>query len=75
MIHLKLNTFQLLILSPSGSVLARRNFMMDDHQISYSSFYLTSDGLITALLGKEKTADIVWWRSDKIAGAVNAANN
>ncbi len=75
LIHLKLNTFQLLILSSNGTVVVRRELKMDDAHISYSSFYLTRKGLLTALLGKEKTADVVWWRSDEIPGVADAANN
>lgn len=75
LIHVKLNTFQMLILSPNGTVLARRDLTMDDQHISYSSFYLTKDGLLTALLGKEKKADVVWWRSDKIPGVKDASDN
>ncbi len=75
MIHLKLNTFQMLVLAPNGTVVVRKDLSMDDRLISYSSFYLTKDGLLTALLGKEKDADVVWWRSDRISGAGNVPNN
>ena len=75
LIHYKLNTFQMLFLSPNGTVLARRELMMDDQHISYSSFYLTKTGLLTALLGKENDADVVWWRSDKTPGVVNVSGN
>ncbi len=74
-VHLNLNTFQLLILSADGTVLAKSDLDMDDSAISYSSFYLTEEGLLTALLAKENTVDIVWWRSDKLTGAGNVQSN
>lgn len=70
-VHLKMNVFQLLILSGNGTVLSVSDLKMDDSHISYSSFYLSANGLLSALLGKEKKADIVWWRSDKLTEGKN----
>ncbi len=70
-VHLKMNVFQLLILSGNGTVLSVSDLKMDDSQISYSSFYLSANGLLSALLAKEKKVDIVWWRSDKLTEGKN----
>ncbi len=68
LVHLQSDMFQLLILSYDGTVIAKSSLEMDDKDISYSSFYLSDNGLLTALLAKESYIDIVWWRSDKIKG-------
>ncbi len=69
MVHLSEDQFQLLVLASNGTVLSKNHISMDDSEITYSSFYLTETGLLTALLAKVDKVDIVWWRSDKIKGA------
>lgn len=70
-VHLKTNVFQLLILSGNGTVLSVSDLKMDDSHISYSSFYLSANGLLSALLAKEQKVDIVWWRSDQLTEGKN----
>ncbi len=69
LVHLSEDHFQLLVLASNGTVLSKNQLNMDDSEITYSSFYLTETGLLTALLAKVDRVDIVWWRSDKIKGA------
>jgi hypothetical protein len=62
------NLQQLLILSTSGSVVKRRYLKIEDDQLIYSAFYLSTEGILTALLADERRAKVVWWRSDKLIG-------
>jgi len=66
--HLSDNTFQIMVLNDTGSVIIRRDLTMMDNRISYRDMYLDSEGLLVALLGKIDTVDIVWWRSDQLPG-------
>lgn len=75
LVHLDMNQFQLLVLSRDGTVISKNRISMDDNDISYSSFYLTDEGLLTAMLAKEDRVDIVWWRTDRIKGAGNERTN
>jgi hypothetical protein len=56
---------RLLILKKDGEVVKRSFLNIEDSELFYKTYYLTSDGILTALLGKEDGATIVWWRSDK----------
>jgi hypothetical protein len=62
------NLQQLLILSTSGAVVKRRYLKIEDDQLIYSVFFLSSEGILTALLADERRARVVWWRSDKLIG-------
>ena len=75
LVHLEEDRFQLLVLSSGGTVLSKNRLTLDDSEITYSSFYLTEKGLLTALLAKIDKADIVWWRSDKLKGAQDETYN
>ncbi len=66
--HLSDNTFQIMVLNDTGSVITRKNLTMMDNEISYRDIYLDSSGLLVALLGKYDTVEIVWWRSDQLPG-------
>ncbi len=75
LVHLKEDRFQLLVLSSGGAVLSKNRLTMDDSEITYSSFYLTEEGLLTALLAKIDRADVVWWRSDRLGRAQDETPN
>ncbi len=66
--HLSDNTFQIMVLNDTGSVIIRKDLTMMDNEISYRDIYLDSEGLLVALLGKNDTVEIVWWRSDQLPG-------
>jgi len=66
--HLSDNTFQIMVLNDTGSVIIRRDLTMMDNEISYRNIYLDSEGILVALLGKNDTVEIVWWRSDQLPG-------
>jgi hypothetical protein len=58
--------FELLLLRRNGSVVARRNLEISEEGVHYRDFFLTSKGVLTALVAYEYTVDIVWWRSDRL---------
>ncbi|MFQ3619411.1 MAG: hypothetical protein SNJ78_00565 [Spirochaetales bacterium] len=57
---------QLLILQPSGRVLYRRQIRVEDNQLIYSSFHLSREGILSALLLTDVGAKVVWWRTDSL---------
>lgn len=60
---------QLLIMKTNGRVVRRRNLTIEDRSIVYKDFYLSQEGILTALLAFEDEVQVVWWRSDKLLGA------
>lgn len=60
------NLFQLVILEPGGRELARRYLVMEDSELFYKEVGLSAAGIVYALLGEEYSAEIVWWRSDRL---------
>jgi len=60
------NTHQLLILQRDGKVLRRRAITVEDSQLLFSVFHLSSDGILSALLASDTGAKIVWWRGDSL---------
>ena len=38
-------------------------------ELYYNAYYLSRDGVLSALLGTRYEARIVWWRFDKLMGA------
>ena len=62
------NISQVMVLDKNGTVITRSELSMMDDQISYRDLYLDSSGLLVALLGKYDKAEVVWWRSDHLAG-------
>jgi len=65
------NTFQMMVIADSGTVVGRSELTMMDNEISYRDLYLDPSGLLVALLGKYDRAEIVWWRSDQLPGVQN----
>jgi hypothetical protein len=62
------DTQQLLILQPNGKVLRRRYLRVEDSSLIYSTFHVSSAGIITALLSTDSAVKIVWWRADSLLG-------
>jgi hypothetical protein len=60
------NKYQFLILDLSGESIAKRYLAIEDTELIYRTFNVSAEGILTALLGKEYGADIVWWRTDSL---------
>ena len=58
--------YQILVVDREGVVLDRPRISLQDREIFYRDFHLSSDGILTGLLCREYQADVVWWRTDKL---------
>ncbi len=65
------DTFELLLLKRSGTVIARRKLHIVEKDIHYRDMHVTSDGVLTALLAKDEEVEIAWWRSDRLLEVEN----
>ena len=54
------NTFLMMVIADSGTVVARSELTMMDEEISYRDLYLDPNGLLVALLEKYARTEIVW---------------
>lgn len=60
--------YALLVLE-AGSPAQRVGFIrVDDDELAFNSFYLSEDGILSALLASEYEAKVVWWRTDRLVG-------
>jgi hypothetical protein len=57
---------QLVIMNDRGRVLRRRFIQILERDLVVRSFHLSSEGVLTALLGYPDRAHVVWWRSDRL---------
>jgi hypothetical protein len=58
--------YMLQVISADGSRIFKRRLDLDPQGLVYTTFDLSPEGIISALLGGEKTASLVWWRSDAL---------
>ncbi|MCX7788061.1 MAG: hypothetical protein N2442_10230, partial [Spirochaetes bacterium] len=57
---------QLLILQSNGKVLSKRTIHIEDSQLLFSTFHLSLEGILSALLVSDVGAKVVWWRTDSL---------
>lgn len=62
------NEYELMIFTTDGKVIERVNITLNDAENIHRDFYITSDGIVCALLCEEKDAEVVWWRTDRYLG-------
>ncbi len=60
------DNFELMVMGRDGSVINRSTILLEDNEIIYRDIFLSSEGIVTALLAYEYEAKVVWWRSDKL---------
>ena len=60
------DTRQLLILQSNGKVLSKKTIHIEDSQLLYSTFHLSLEGILSALLVSDVGAKVVWWRTDSL---------
>lgn len=65
MTHYREDLFELIILRRDGSVLTRNFIEIPEKPVMYRDFHLSESGVLSALLVKEYSADVVWWRTDR----------
>ena len=56
----------LLVMRTDGRVLQRRTLQLGSEGLNYSTFDVSPDGQLVALLGYERRATVVWWRVDRL---------
>ena len=62
-----------LLMLASGSEEQKRGFIrVDDDELVFNAFFLSDDGILSALLASEFEAKIVWWRTDRMVGEPRA---
>jgi hypothetical protein len=50
--------------------LSRFSIIIEPDELMYKSFYLSSDGILSALLASRYEARVVWWRFDRVLGVL-----
>ena len=61
-------TYGLAIVDLTGQVVHRGAIALDDSQTLFRKFYVTGEGILTALIGGNTGADVVLWRTDRYLG-------
>ncbi|WP_428768366.1 hypothetical protein V1L52_07380 [Treponema sp. HNW] len=62
--------FSILILRQNGQKIIRRHLEVDLENTVYHHFSLSPSGIISALLAKEDSASVVWWRTDTLIDTI-----
>jgi hypothetical protein len=60
--------YSLAIVNVSGQVVHRGTIELNDSETLFRKFYVTRDGILTALIGGNTGADVVLWRTDRYLG-------
>ncbi|MDR2630405.1 MAG: hypothetical protein LBC60_05735 [Spirochaetaceae bacterium] len=64
--------YSILILS-SESQEQRRGFIrVDNEELEFNTFNLSSEGILSALLATDREARMVWWRTDELIGDISS---
>ena len=61
--------YELVALDREGRATLRRTIGMDDRELTYMTFHLSPQGVLSALLADTTAAHVVWWRCDRLFGA------
>ncbi|MFP4536125.1 MAG: LIC_12708 family protein [Spirochaetaceae bacterium] len=62
---------RLLILTTEGQAVRRRTLEMEEAQQVFRSTRVSPQGIITSLVGREDSAEVLWWRADRLIGNRN----
>ena len=65
------NYYELLVIDQDGLILRRSRIVLNDKEIAFRTFYLDPSGVLSALLVRDYSASVVWWRSDKLIEGVH----
>ena len=58
-----------LLMLETGSREQKRGFIrVDEDELAFNAFYLSADGILSALLATEWESKVVWWRTDRFLG-------
>jgi len=64
------NGYHLLVLDLESKDQKRGFIKVDPDELAFNTFYLSEDGILSALLATDYEAKIVWWRTEKLTGDV-----
>ncbi|MBP5402444.1 MAG: hypothetical protein J6Y36_04720 [Treponema sp.] len=64
------NGYVVQIVDPSSGKVIKRLLQFDKEKVVYHNFYLSGEGIISALLASKDKAEIVWWRTDTLIAAL-----
>ena len=60
------------VFDSAGNLKVRRTLRMENPEVFLSDYHVSSEGIITALLGDSDSVDVYWWRVDSLLkGAQN----
>ncbi|MDC7124844.1 MAG: hypothetical protein PQJ46_04715 [Spirochaetales bacterium] len=59
-------SYRLTVLSEDGAVNGNVLIDFSDQDIFFKDYYVSPEGIFSALVCKEYEADVVWWRSDRL---------
>ncbi len=59
------NAYNLMILNRNGRVVQRWKIDLGNERLLIKDFYVSHDGILTALLGWEENMEVAWWRTDQ----------
>jgi hypothetical protein len=62
--------YSLLILGAGAGDRHQGTIRVDQDELQFNTFNLSADGILSALLVSNYEAKLVWWRTDKIWGAL-----
>ena len=62
--------FSILVLRENTQKIIRRHLEVDLEHTVYHHFSLSPSGIISALLAKEDSASVVWWRTDTLIDTI-----
>ena len=58
------NSYDLMLLNRDGKVLEHRAINLGDNRLLVRELCISSDGIMTGLLGWEEFMEVAWWRTD-----------
>uniref|UniRef100_A0A7C3E3E6 Lipoprotein n=1 Tax=Gracilinema caldarium TaxID=215591 RepID=A0A7C3E3E6_9SPIR len=64
------NGYHLLVLDLESRDQKRGFIQVDPDELAFNTFYLSEEGILSALLATDYEAKVVWWRTEKFTGDV-----
>lgn len=64
------NGYVVQIVDPSSNKVIKRLLDFENDKVVYQSFFLSKEGIISALLAQKEKVDVVWWRTDNLIDAL-----
>jgi hypothetical protein len=62
------DTYSVMILNLNNKTMKKLSIAVDKQELYYSSFHLSSEGILSALFASKYDAKIVWWRTERLIG-------